>query len=134
MKWFGLEELCRSAVAAKLKIDNAPTDAVKCALRDLVEYVLDPLREAWGGPIRVTSGFRCRALNRAVGGVGSSQHLRGEAADITVGSRSGNRRLMALIERLGLPYDQLIDEFGCRWVHVSFRKGHNRRDRLTLGR
>ena len=127
MKYFTLQELTRSATARRLGIDNTPPASAIRALNDLVDKVLDPLREAWGGPIRVNSGYRCPELNKAVGGTPGSQHQRGEAADITVGSRSGNRRLLALIKRLDLPVDQCIDEKGCRWIHVSHRGGRNRR-------
>lgn len=127
MKYFTIAELCRSATARRLGIDNRPPASAVKALTVLVDEVLDPLREAWGGPIRVNSGYRYPELNEAVGGTPTSQHQRGEAADITVGSRSGNRRLLALIKRLDLPVDQCIDEKGCRWIHVSHRAGRNRR-------
>ena len=127
MKYFTIAELCRSVTARRLGIDNTPPASAVRALTILVDEVLDPLREAWGGPIRVNSGYRCPELNKAVGGTPTSQHQRGEAADITVGSRSANRRLLALIKRLNLPVDQCIDEKGCRWIHVSHRSGHNRR-------
>ena len=127
MKYFTIKELTRSATARCLGIDNTPPASVVKALHELVDHVLDPLREAWGGPIRVNSGYRCPELNEAVGGTPGSQHLRGEAADITVGSRSANRRLLALIKRLNLPVDQCIDEKGCRWIHVSHHTGRNRR-------
>ena len=127
MKYFTIAELMRSDTAKRLGIDNKPPASAVKALTLLVDEVLDPLREAWGGPIRVNSGYRCPELNKAVGGSPSSQHQRGEAADITVGSRSGNRRLLALIKRLDLPVDQCIDEKDCRWIHVSHRSGRNRR-------
>ena len=127
MKYFTIKELTRSATARCLGIDNTPPASAVRALHELVDHVLDPLREAWGVPIRVNSGYRCPELNEAVGGTPGSQHLRGEAADITVGSRSANRRLLALIKRLDLPVDQCIDEKGCRWIHVSHRTGRNRR-------
>ena len=127
MKYFTIAELTRSDTARRLGIDNTPPASAVNALTVLVDEVLDPLREAWGGPIRVNSGYRCPELNKAVGGTPSSQHQRGEAADITVGSRSANRRLLALIKRLDLPVDQCIDEKGCRWIHVSHRSSHNRR-------
>ena len=127
MKYFTIEELTRSATARRLHIDNTPPASAVAALHALVDHVLDPLRQAWGGPIRVNSGYRCPELNKAVGGTPGSQHQRGEAADITVGSRSGNRRLLALIKRLDLPVDQCIDEKGCRWIHVSHRTDRNRR-------
>ena len=127
MRHFSIAELTRSATARRLGIDNTPPASAVKALTALVDNVLDPLREAWGGPIRVNSGYRCPELNRMVGGTPTSQHQRGEAADITVGSRSANRRLLALIKRLDLPVDQCIDEKGCRWIHVSHRAGRNRR-------
>ena len=127
MKYFTVKELVRSATAQQLGIDNTPPPEAVDALHELVDKVLDPLREAWGGPIWVNSGYRCPELNRIVGGTPSSQHQRGEAADITVGSPAKNRRLLALINRLDLPVDQCIDEKGCRWIHVSHRKGRNRR-------
>ena len=127
MKHFTIKELCRSATAERLGIDNTPPRSAVTALHELVDHVLDPLREAWGGPIHVNSGYRCPALNKAVGGTPYSQHQRGEAADITVGTPARNRRLLALIKRLNLPVDQCIDEKGCSWIHVSHRKGRNRR-------
>ncbi len=127
MKHFTIKELCRSATAQRLGIDNTPPRSAVTALHELVDHVLDPLREAWGGPIHVNSGYRCPELNKVVGGTPYSQHQRGEAADITVGTPSRNRRLLALIKRLNLPVDQCIDEKGCRWIHVSHRRGNNRR-------
>ena len=127
MKYFTIKELTRSMTATRYGIDNTPPASAVKALQDLVDNVLDPLREAWGGPIRVNSGYRCPELNKLVGGTPTSQHQRGEAADITVGSRSANRSLLALIKRLNLPVDQCIDEKGCRWIHVSHRRGRNRR-------
>lgn len=127
MRHFTIAELTRSATARRMGIDNTPPASAVSALTALVDDVLDPLRDAWGGPISVNSGYRCPVLNKAVGGTPNSQHQRGEAADITVGSRSANRRLLALIKRLDLPVDQCIDEKGCRWIHVSHRRGRNRR-------
>ena len=119
MKHFTMSELTRSATALRLGIDNTPPQAVVAALTQLVGNVLDPLREAWGHPIYVTSGYRCPALNRAVGGVARSQHLRGEAADVTTGSRDGNRRLWQLLHDLHLPVDQVINEHNYQWLHIS---------------
>ena len=127
MRHFTIKELVRSDTATRLGINNTPPASAVKALNALVDNVLDPLRDAWGGPIHVNSGYRSPRLNRIVGGTPSSQHQRGEAADITVGSPARNRRLLALIKRLDLPVDQCIDEKGCRWIHVSHRAGHNRR-------
>lgn len=120
MKYFTIEELCKSDIADELGIKNTP-DAVAIAnMRELVENVLDPLREAWGGPITVNSGFRSKALNIAVDGAINSHHLYGMAADITVGTKDRNRKLFVLVQQLGLPFTQLIDEYGYLWVHISY--------------
>ena len=110
MKYFTINELTRSTPARLNGIDNTPSQQVINYLTALVDNVLDPLREAWGKPIHVNSGYRCQALNKAVGGVPASQHMRGEAADITAGSREANRQLYSLMRQLKLPVDQAINE------------------------
>ena len=91
-------------------------------LQALVEHVLDPARERLGMPITVNSGYRCPAHNKAVGGVKNSQHLKGEAADITC---ADNKRLAEIIEQLG-NFDQLI--VYPTFLHVSYkRQGVNRK-------
>ena len=120
MKWFTPDELTRSETARRLRIDNRPDGMVMKNLKELVRNVLDPAREMWGGPIRVTSGYRCTALNAAVGGVRNSQHITGRAADITVGDKAANERLFEMIRRSALPYDQLINERDFSWIHVSY--------------
>ena len=128
MKHFTLHELTKSATATRWHIDNTPNKTVRANLNALVNYVLDPLREAWGAPIIVTSGYRCPQLNRTVGGAINSQHTKGQAADIrTVGDTPDeNRRLFNLIISLQLPFDQLIDEHGYNWIHVSYAPSHRR--------
>lgn len=119
MKWFSIEELCRSETADKLGIKNEPTaQDIEC-MQTLIDKVLDPLREAYGRPIKVNSGFRTKQLNAVLPGASrTSQHMTGEAADITVGSKEGNKWLFEYI-RDNLPYDQLIDEYNYSWIHVS---------------
>jgi D-alanyl-D-alanine dipeptidase len=131
-KYFTVEELCRSEVASRAKINNTSPPEVTGALTALIENLLDPVRERWAAPITVNSGYRCPQLNRAVGGAATSGHLRGEAADITVGSPAENRRLFELIVDSGLPFDQLIDECDYRWLHLSYRQAGNRRQILHL--
>ncbi len=126
MKHFTLKEFVKSDTARRLGIDNTPSPQVEERLRQLVDYVLDPLREAYGKPIYVNSGYRCPALNRAVGGVAHSQHLTGEAADITGGNCQENRRLYELLRQLQLPVDQVINEHGFTWLHVSYGPRHRR--------
>lgn len=132
MKYFTITELCQSHTAAVQRIDNTPTEAVKRNLTALVENILDPLRQAYGRPINVNSGYRCPSLNKAVGGAKNSQHLTGHAADITVGNKTQNKKLFDLIQSLKLPFDQLIDEKNFRWVHVSYDPARNRRQVLRL--
>ena len=129
MKHFTMNEMTRSATAKRYGIDNTPGDEEKACLKALVEKVLDPLREAWGAPIIVDSGYRCGRLNKIVKGSSTSQHLLGQAADIhTVkDTPAENKKLFQLIQKLRLPYDQLIDEYGYNWIHVSYGPRHRRR-------
>ena len=128
MKYFTIQELTKSATAQRKGIDNTPSAEVKRSLTALIDKVLDPLREAYGKPIVVTSGYRCLKLNKAVGGAASSQHVKGEAADIrsVQDTPEENKKLWDLIIELKLPYDQLINEYGYDWVHVSYGSRHRR--------
>lgn len=120
MKYFTIKELCKSSTATQKGIDNTPNSEITRNLEKLVEYILDPLRERYGKPIHVNSGYRCPALNKAVNGSKTSQHISGLAADITAGSIAKNKILFNLVQELNLPFDQLIDEKNFRWVHVSY--------------
>lgn len=131
MKYFTIEEMTESSTAKANGIDNTPSDEEIAKLQKLIEAVLDPLREWYGKPIRVNSGFRCEALNEAVGGSDTSQHRLGEAADITVGTKKGNKKLFEYIKD-NLPFDQLINESNFSWVHVSYREGRLRKQVLAL--
>lgn len=132
MKYFTIEEMIKSSTATAKRIDNTPNQTVIDSLTKLIEAVLDPLREWYGKPIRVNSGYRCEALNKAVGSKAkNSQHLYGEAADITVGTKKGNKKLFEYIKD-NLPFDQLINESNFSWVHVSYREGRLRKQVLAL--
>lgn len=120
MKYFTIAELCKSETADRLGIDNRCKKEHVYNMTALVDNVLDPLREAYGKPIQVNSGFRCLALNKAVKGSATSDHMTGRAADITGGSPKENKRLFYLIQELGLPFKQLIDEKNFSWIHVSY--------------
>lgn len=117
---FTLEELTRSATAKARGIDNTPTERDKNNLKRLAAEVLEPLRKMAGVPIIVTSGYRCPKLNAAVGGEPTSQHMRGEAADIKC---ADNRMLFAAAMELMLlgkiKVGQLIDEKKYAWLHIS---------------
>lgn len=122
MKYFTIKELCKSSTATLKRIDNTPNSEIVNNLEQLVDNILDPLREEYGKPIKVNSGYRCDALNKAVGGSKTSQHKYGLAADITAGSRLENKKLFILAQKLNLPFDQLIDEKAYSWIHISFSK------------
>ena len=142
MKYFRINELARcfnenGARCRECRLKqpaNKLPDGVEENLQALVEQVLDPARERYGKPIRVTSGFRCLVHNKTVGGVPNSQHVKGEAADIIPVSsekikvKSELERLVKIIEELG-KFDQLI--IYPTFVHVSWkRSGGNRKQVL----
>lgn len=105
-KDFSYREFERSEVADAKHICNVITSfEVRDSILALTENVLQPLRDAWGKPLTVNSGYRCKALNAAVGGVPTSQHVKGEAADIAAGDPV---KLARLAVKLGLPFDQMI--------------------------
>lgn len=131
-KYFTLSEMTNSVTAKANGIDNTPNAVQQKAIEELIENTLDPIREAWGKPIIVNSGFRSAALNKKVDGVTSSQHMKGEAADITTGNAADNKKLFDLIAQSGIPFDQLIDEKNYRWLHVSYSQAHNRFQILHL--
>lgn len=128
---FTLNELVYSATAEKNKIDNRPSVQVIANLKSLCENVLQPLRNALGCPIVITSGFRCAVLNKKVGGQPSSQHLMGQAVDLVVPQK--NLKDVFNYIKSHLNYDQLLYEYSKndKWIHVSFRNdGHNRKQAI----
>lgn len=131
MKYFSIEEMIKSDTAKAKGIGNTPSQEVIDNLTKLIEAVLDPLREWFGKPITVNSGYRCEALNKAVGGSKTSDHMTGRAADIDTGSKEENKKLFDYIKD-NLEFDQLIDEKDLAWVHVSFRENNNRKQVLYL--
>jgi hypothetical protein len=121
---FTIEEMYASDTAKRLGIDNKPSVQQMINLVYLCAYVLEPLRVAMKEPIKIGSGFRCQALNKAVGGVYNSQHLKGQAADLCIdGDIQKGRKWFEYIKK-NLTFDQLIWEknpkTGSCWVHVSF--------------
>ena len=120
---FTIEEIYPSEKAKTLGIDNKPSTQKMINLVYLCAFVLEPLRVAMGRPIKISSGYRCEKLNKEVGGVYNSQHLKGQAADIDIqGDMEFGRKIFEYIKN-HLPFDQLIWEHtasGTYWVHVSF--------------
>lgn len=134
MGYFTIAEFVKSETAEKKGIDNRLPKELLPNAQALIDNVLDPLRKAYGKPIVVSSGYRCPALNKAVGGSKTSDHMNGRAADIvgTPNTPAENRKLFNLIQELKLPFDQLIDEKNFSWVHVSYRGEGNRNQVLKL--
>jgi hypothetical protein len=126
-KFFSLSEMSRSEAAQRGGFDNTPGPDETASLTALCQKVLDPLREAKGKPIRVNSGYRGPDANKAVGGSATSQHCKGEAADIEIDGYD-NKQLAQDIISMKLPFDQLILEFyvpgdpNSGWVHVSHKR------------
>lgn len=130
-KNFTLEELCFSATAKAKGLSNIPGHQHICNLCALVHHVLQPLRDAMGEPIKIGSGYRSYGVNKAVGGVSTSQHMKGEAADLCIdGDKVKGKKWFDWI-KAHCEFDQLIWEHnakGSYWVHVSFRSdGKNRK-------
>lgn len=127
MKFFSIEELTKSATAKRLGIDNTPSDDIKNNLTLFIEKVLDPIREDWGGPISVSSGYRCPELNKAVGGAKNSGHQYGFCADLQV--KGGMKRVRELADFIfdwmmkhQMKFDELLFEKSgsITWLHFCW--------------
>ena len=130
-KNFTLEELTASATAKAKGIRNEPGQTDIVNLCGLVHNVLQPLRKWWGKEVKIGSGYRSLALNRAVGGVANSQHMKGEAADLCIDGDMEKARAWFHFIKQHCEFDQLIMEHnskGTYWVHVSYKcDGTNRK-------
>ena len=134
-KNFSMEELVASNTARMKGIDNTPDKEVEARLVQLAQQVLQPLRDSYGKPIKISSGYRCQALNKAIGGVSTSQHLKGEAVDINNG-QSENKKLFLLASKMikegVITVGQLIDEKVYKWLHISLPDNKHRNQILHL--
>lgn len=131
-KNLNLAEVTRSETAKRRKIDNAPTDEHIENLKILAANIFQPMRDHFGKPIYISSGYRSEALNKAIKGSKTSQHCKGEALDIDNDNANNgvtNRDIFEFI-RDHLKFDQLINEFPVKgkpsWVHVSYSKTQQR--------
>ena len=130
MKYFSISELTHSDTAVSLGMDNTPTKEQAENLERLVRHVLDPIRQQWGRPLKVTSGFRSPAINFEVGGVEDSWHMDGCAADITANGRNEEHRrhrnieLMSLIRAMHLtgkiPLTECYAGPDYKYIHVAY--------------
>ena len=135
-KNFTLNEFTKSVSAIMSGIDNNPTPEHIRNIKLLVKYVLQPLREALGHPIRVTSGYRSEKLNTLIKGSKRSQHCKGQASDIQfkVDGVMSNKIIWDKIIELDLPFDQMINEFNYSWIHISYNHEYNRKALLEAYR
>lgn len=127
MKYFTIEEFTNSNTARKRKIDNSiPNELMNNALYTLER--LDAIRERYGKPIIITSGYRCPQLNKIVGGKPNSQHLKAEAADL-----KWDTELLSFLLQF-CKYDQLIEEKSknTKWIHISFKQSGERNQFIKL--
>jgi hypothetical protein len=131
-KHLDLAEVTRSESAKREGIINMPTPEHYENLKVIAEKIFEPIREHFGVPILISSGYRSEALNVYIGGSRSSDHSKGRALDLDMdGSSSGvtNKMIFEFIKD-NLEYDQLINEFDFGWVHVGYRLNANRKQTL----
>ena len=124
MKYFSIDEMVRSATAKKYGIDNRPSQDILNNLVLFIEKVLDPIREDWGSPIIVSSGYRCPELNKAVGGVNTSGHMYGFCADLQVKGdlRKFSNFVIEWMKEHQIKWDQIIWEKcgNVTWLHFCW--------------
>jgi hypothetical protein len=116
---FTLRELVRSSTAAARGIDNTPSLEAVRALELLARRTLQPLRDAIGAPLTVSSGYRSPELNAAVGGAAKSQHMKGQAADVTAAGLS-SLELLQVVQAAAIPFDQAITYDNKPHLHLSY--------------
>jgi uncharacterized protein YcbK (DUF882 family) len=131
-KHITLNEAIESPTALRMNIDNTPTSEVLSNMQYVAENLFEPIRKWYKKPIKINSFFRCVALNKAVKGSASSQHVKGEAIDISGGNKIENKKIFDYIVSSGLDFDQCINEYDFTWVHISLKKSGNRKQVLII--
>src|SRR3990167_398779 len=124
-------EATQSPTALRNGIQNTPTEVELHSMKIVASTCFEPLRSWYGKPIKINSFFRSALLNEKVGGSKTSQHCKGEAIDMSAGSKSENKKLFDWC-KANLKFDQLINEYDYSWVHISFRSGLNRNQTLVI--
>ena len=125
------KEATHSNTAKARKIDNTPDADTIVRMKLVAEKCFQPLREWYGKPIKINSFYRSEKLNVAIGGAKKSQHVKGEAIDLTAGSVEENRKLYDWICD-NLEFDQAIWEYGGRWIHISYKMNDNRNMKFNI--
>lgn len=130
-KNFVLSEITRSNTAKRLGISNEPTKEHLENLQRIILNIIQPMRDSLG-PIRISSGYRSKELNRAIGGSNKSQHCKGQALDIQFwkDGQMCNKEVYDWVIDNAVEFDQMINEFDFAWIHISLKKDKNRKDIL----
>jgi len=126
-KNFALSEITHSNTAKRLGIDNTPNEKHLANMSLLINNLIQPMRDSIG-PIRISSGYRGKDLNRAIGGSRKSQHCKGQALDIQFwqNGKMMNELIFEWVLDSGLEFDQMINEFDFSWIHISLVGVNNR--------
>lgn len=125
------EEAVKSQTATRKGIVNTPNDEQLQNMKIVAEACFEPIRAWYGKPLIVSSFFRCEALNKAIGGVKTSEHCEGKAIDIDTGNKEENKKIFEWA-KANLKFNQLINEYDFSWVHISFDLGKNKNQTLTI--
>jgi len=130
-KHITFDEATQSPTALRNGITNEPTPEILNNMQRVANACFEPLRVWYGKPIKINSFFRCTLLNEKVGGSKTSQHVKGEAIDISAGSKEENKKLFDWC-KANLKFDQLINEYNYSWIHISFSINGNRNQTLVI--
>jgi hypothetical protein len=130
-KYITYNEAVRSQTATRHKIDNTPNEEQISNMKIVARLCFDPIREFYGKPLRVSSFFRCKALNTKIKGSRTSQHMEGKAIDIDAGDRNENRRIFMWASQ-NLKFTQLINEYDFSWVHISYDQNNLKQEILAI--
>jgi uncharacterized protein YcbK (DUF882 family) len=130
-KHITLDEAITSATALRNGINNNPDSVTFERMKLVANKCFEPLREWYGKPIRINSFYRSQLLNVKVGGSATSQHVKGEAIDISAGNKVENKKLFDWI-CANLDFDQVINEYDFQWVHISYKSKGNRKQILVV--
>jgi hypothetical protein len=121
----------KEATYTSKKMPNVPSENELKAMKLVALLCFEPMRKWYGKPLKVNSFFRSKEVNKAVGGASTSQHLFGEAIDLTTGSKEDNKKLFEWA-KANLTFDQAINEYDYSWIHISYRSGKNRMQVISI--
>lgn len=123
----------KESITTNVKFANTPNEEELKRMKLVALLCFEPMRKWYGKPLKVNSFFRSKEVNKAVGGASTSQHLFGEAIDLTTGNKEDNKKLFEWAKK-NLTYDQIILENNGVWIHISYRSGRNRQQVLRINK